>query len=205
MNTPSKRTGRRDKIKALTIQYLDQLTNDDLQALARFAKRRLDWVPRSQLSAEDAVHKALHSIICGTWEFQEARRPREENLRTKGAFLHYVRSSINSVIDAAKRKRELWVIHETIHREKEEEEHTTIILAAIPGAEENLDMVDLKNELFARLRAIAPSRLLPSIDEWEKTFFWASKIPFKKSRDYRPQVRRLAMQVLKEIAADLSR
>ena len=60
MNTPSKRTGRRDKIKALTIQYLDQLTKDDLQALARFAKRRLDWVPRSQLSAEDAVHKALH-------------------------------------------------------------------------------------------------------------------------------------------------
>jgi hypothetical protein len=78
-------------------------------------------------------------------------------------------------------------------------------LAAIPGAEENLDMVDLKNELFARLRAIAPSRLLPSIDEWEKTFFWASKIPFKKSRDFRKQVRRLAMQVLKEIAADLSR
>ena len=50
MNTPLKRTGRRGKIPALTIKYLDQLTNDDMRALARFAKRRLDWVPRSKLA-----------------------------------------------------------------------------------------------------------------------------------------------------------
>lgn len=205
MNTPSKRAGRRGKIQALTIQYLNQLTNDDLHDLAKFADRRLDWVPRSQISPEDAVHKALHSIIRGTLKFKEARRPRMENLRTKGSFLHYVRSSINSVIEAAKRKRELWAIHESIHREKEEDENMTVVMAAIPGAEEDTNMVDLKNELFARLRAIAPSRLIPSIDEWEETFFWTSNIPFKRKRDYRFQVRRLAMRVLKEIGEDLSR
>ena len=140
MKTPSKRTGRRGKVQALTIQYLDQLSNEDMRALARFAKRRLDWVPWSQLSAEDAVHKALHSIIRGTRKFKEARRPRLANLRTKETFLHYVRSAINSVIEAAKRKRELWEIHESIHRENEEIEHTTIILAAIPGAEEDMSL-----------------------------------------------------------------
>jgi hypothetical protein len=105
MKTPSKRKERHGQIQTLTIQHLEQLTQDDLRALADYAERRMDWLPSAPLSGEDMVHKALHSIIRGTHADEEGRRPRLENLKTKEVFLHYVRSAINSVVEAAKRKR----------------------------------------------------------------------------------------------------
>jgi hypothetical protein len=204
MKTPPKRKARHGQIRALTIKQLEQLTRDDLRALAEFAERRMDWLPSAPFSPEDMVHKALHSIIRGTKKGVEGRRPRLENLQSKEAFLHYVRSATNSVIEAAKRKRELWVIHETIHRQKDiESEQRLIVLTATPTADEDHGMVDLRNELFARLRKVAPHNLHATIDEWEKSFLWDTKVPFRRKRTHRDQVRRLAVQILKEIAEDL--
>ena len=64
-------------------------------------------------------------------------------------------------------------------------------------------MVDLKKELFKRLRERASRQLVPVIDEWEKTFFWANHVPCRRKRDYVRQVRMLAMRILKELAEDL--
>ena len=167
---------------------------------------RMDWLPRTQSSAQDIVPKALLSIILGTEPHDKSRLPRRASLKRKDAFLHYVRSAVNSIIDAAKRSRELLFIHETIHREKDSEsQERRIVLTALPSLDGDPVMVDLKAELFARLRQLAPARLLPTIAEWEKTFDWASQVPIPGTRRHQAEVRKLAMRVLRKIADDLGR
>ncbi len=204
MKTPFMKTGRHGRIRALTIEHLNQLTADDLRHLAEFAERRLGSLPRSQFSAEDAVQKALLAILVGTTKTGSGRRPKALHVQTKAAFLHYVRSAINSVIEGLGRNRELLYIHESIHeKEDSEERRTTVVLTSTVQADSDALMVDLKRELFKRLRKDASRALLPVIAEWEKTFFWASHVPCRRKRDYVRQVRMLAMRILRELAGDL--
>lgn len=203
---PPKQSGRRDQVRALTLDLLNQLTTEDLRHLAEFAERRLGSLPRSRVSPEDPVQKALLSIIMGVAGNGLGRRPTSENVQSKAAFLHYVRSAINSVVEAMRRSRELLYFHESIHETQNREEgHTTIVLPSAAEADADVNMIDLKRELFKRLRKIAPRKLLPVIDEWERTFFWASHVPCRRKRDHVRQVRFLAMRVLKELSEDLGR
>ena len=55
-------------------------------------------LPRTRVAAEDVVQKALLAIVRGTRKGGEGRRPPREAVRNKDAFLHYVRSAINSVV-----------------------------------------------------------------------------------------------------------
>ena len=201
MRSSSKRTGRYDKRRTLTIRYLRQITSDDLKVLARYAERRTAWLPRAFSSGEDVVQKALALILLGTNIGFGGRRPKAASLQTKADFLRYVRSTINSVVEAAKRKREFWVIHETILVERDVEEGQTFFVIAAPvAADEDVAMVDLKNELFARLRQQAKPGLLPIINEWEKSFLWESSLPAGKKRSYTDRVRALAIRILRQIA-----
>ena len=206
MKTPSKRPERHGHIQALTTERLHQLTEDDLKNLYDFAEHRMGRHHLAQNSAEDMVHQALCAIIRGTWKGEKGRRPKMDDLRTKNAFLHYVRSAINSVVSVSKKTPELLFIHESIHRYKDVEvEARTMVLKAPSGPDEDTSMVDLKNELFARMREIAPKVWHPTIDEWERTFFWAGQVPVMKKRWHRVRVRKLAIRVLQEIADDLGR
>jgi len=203
MKTPAIKAVRHDQIRALTIEQLHQLTAADLNRLAGFAERRLGWLPRSRFSGEDAVQKALLSLIRGTRNGNSGRRPKMEHVRTKGAFLHYIRSATNSVIEGTRRNRELLFIHESIHRTWDgEEEQTTVVLAAGTEPDADASLVDLKREFFLRLHRKAPPKLLPDIDEWEKSFFWADHVPYHRVRDHSRQVRVLAKRVLKDLAED---
>jgi DNA-directed RNA polymerase specialized sigma24 family protein len=204
MKKPSKKTAPHDQIRALTIEQLNQLTAADLNRLAAFAERRMGRLPRSRVAGEDAVQKALLSIIRGIGKGKSGRRPRQENLRTKDAFLHYIRSATNSVIEGAQRNRELLFIHQSVHRTWDgEEEETTAVLAAGTEPDADASLVDLKHEFFLRLRRKASSKLLPDINEWEQTFFWADHVPYYKDRDHSRQLRVLAKRVLKDLAEDL--
>ena len=195
---------RHGQVRALTTQQLNQLTQTDLNKLAEFAERRMGGLPRARVAAEDVVQKALLAILRGTRKGGEGRRPPREAVRNKDAFLHYVRSAINSVVEAMRRPRELRFIHETIDRQMDPESHERVIVpAALPSPDTDPAMVDLKQELFSRLRKMAPARLLPTIAEWEKTFFWETQVPVRKDRHHRDQVRLLAMRVLRQIARDL--
>ena len=130
MKTPAKKAARDGQIRALTIEQLPAYSRGS-NLLAGFAERRLGWLPRSRFSGEDAVQKALLSLIRGTRNGNSGRRPKMEHVRTKGAFLHYIRSATNSVIEGTRRNRELLFIHESIHRTWDgEEEQTTVVLAA---------------------------------------------------------------------------
>jgi DNA-directed RNA polymerase specialized sigma24 family protein len=186
---------RHGQVRALTTQQLNQLTQTDLNKLAEFAERRMGGLPRTRVAAEDVVQKALLAIIRGTGKGGQGRRPPREAVRNKDAFLHYVRSAINSVVEATRRPQELRFIHETIDRQMDPESHERVIVpAALPSPDTDPAMVDLKQELFSRLREIA---------EWEKTFFWETQVPVGKDRHHRDQVRLLAMRVLRQIARDL--
>lgn len=205
MKTPSKRTERHGQLRALTIQHLQSLTSEDLKQLTRFAERRMGAFPRAGSTAEDAVQKAIAAIVRGTEKSDEGRRPRSVDLKSKSTFMHFARSAINSVIEALNRKRELLFIHESVHNSGEMyEAHRTVILAAPPTAESDVNMIDLKRELFIRLRQEAPKRLTALIDEWEASFLWESKLPIHHNRRHRQQLQQLASKVLKEIAGDLA-
>jgi hypothetical protein len=205
MESPLKKTKRHGRIRALTLEHLNQLTTEDLRRLAGFAERRLGSLPRGRFSADDAVQTALLSILLGTVQAGSGRRPNVEHVQAKGPFLHYVRSAINSVIQGQGRNRELLYIHESIHEKNVEERRTAIVLTSAAEPDADASMVDLKNELFKRLRERATRQLVPVIDEWEKTFFWASHVPCRRKRDFVRQVRMLAMRALKELAEDLRR
>jgi DNA-directed RNA polymerase specialized sigma24 family protein len=197
-------TRRHGQVRALTTQQLNQLTQTDLNKLEDFAERRMGGLPRARVAAEDVVQKALLAIIRGTRKGGGGRRPPGEAVRNKDAFLHYVRSAINSVVEATRRPRELRFIHETIDRPMDPESHERVIVpAALPSPDTDPAMLDLKQELFSRLRKMASARLLPTIAEWEKTFFWATQVPVRKDRHHRDQVRLLAMRVLRQIERDL--
>jgi len=194
----------RDCTAAQTLALLNQITAEDLRQLTEFANRRFGSTPQRQFSADDAVQKALFSILLGTRKTGTGRRPNPEQVKTKSAFLHYVRSVINSVVEAFGRPRELTYIHDSIHEsEDSEDRHTNIVLTSAPQPDADPGMVDLKRELFQRLRSIAPRELLPVISEWERTFFWASHVPCRRKRDYVRQVRMLAKMILKKLAEDL--
>ena len=205
MKIPSKRTERHGQLRALTVQHLQSLTSEDLKQLVRFAERRMGGVPRAGSTAEDAVQKAIAAIVRGTEKPDEGRRPRLIDLKSKPTFMHFARSAINSVIEALYRKRELLFMHESVHQsDGVYEEHRTVILAAPPSPESDVNMIDLKRELFTRLRHQAPKRLMALIDEWEAGFLWESKLPIHQNRRHRQQLRQLASKVLKEIAGDLT-
>lgn len=206
MKTPSSRRERHGKISSLTIRYLEELTLEDIKSLGAFADHRLGSLPRSQLSAEDVVQKTLLAILLGTTHSQVGRRPKFRHLQTKATFLHYVRSAINSVIEAFGRSQELRHKHKPIQTETDwEESHASPVLTSTVEADADAQMVDLKRELFRRLRKNASRELLPVIDEWERTFFWAIHVPCRRKREYVRRVRKLAMGILKELAEDLRR
>jgi hypothetical protein len=144
--------------------------------------------------------------LLGTGKSGLGRQPNNEHVQSKSAFLHYLRSAINSVIDGMGRDRELLCFHESIHETKQSKEcHTTIVLTADASSDADAGMIDLKLELFKRLRRDAHRKLLPVIDEWEKTFFWANHVPCRRKREFVRQVRLLAIRILKELSEDLRR
>jgi len=111
-----------------------------------------------------------------------------------------MRSAIAAVIARAQRKLALLPIHEPLFMADGAAVNKPILLLATNVYPENsASLQDLKREIFVRLRRHASPRLLPTINEWERTFFWTNQMPRQGSRSHRRQVRMLAMLVLKEI------
>jgi hypothetical protein len=187
-------------IQALTARRLEQLTASDLRNLATFAKSRLLGLPQNLISAEDVVQKTLLHIIRGAQRAIPRRRPTKGEVGNKAAFLQYMRSAIAAVIARAQRKLALLPIHEPLFMADGAAVNKPILLLATNVYPENsASLQDLKREIFVRLRRHASPRLLPTINEWERTFFWTNQMPRQGSRSHRRQVRMLAMLVLKEI------
>ena len=118
------------------------------------------------------------------------RKPNPGDLLSKDTFLNYVRGVINSIVEG------WWRTSKTQHRKK----HFSLDLIqdylAAPK-DSQVEFADLVAELFTRLRQLAPARLLPTIDAWEKAP--DGKVPCVTSRKHAAAVKRLAQQIARDL------
>lgn len=166
----------------------------DMGALLAFARARCAKVGLPAQASEDLVAEAIASVVRGTGTGGLGRKPRRADLLTRAAWLNYLRGAINSRMSLCSRR---------YHRAGNIGEHpgSGPVADQRCGAQ-HLQLRDLRVVLFARLRVLAPVRLLPTIDQWEKVFLWSDRIPRVRSHKHVREVRRLARRVLQEIGWD---
>jgi hypothetical protein len=58
------------------------------------------------------------------------------------------------------------------------------------------EWADLIGQLFPRLRAQAPRRLIPTINHWEPVFLHSDRIPAQGHRKHVREVRNLTQKIL---------
>lgn len=169
---------------------LQQLTKADLQQLKVFSEARLARLGQSPLHAEDMVSKALNSVLRGLEPGQAGRRPRPDELVTPGDFMDFLRGAVCSTVEAYARRREFQHYHQPIDCLGTFEVATQLS----PDAENEL--LDLKEVIFDRLRAVAPARLLPTVSRWEEVFLWSDTIPNVPNAKSAFDVRKMARQIM---------
>lgn len=182
------------ELKALCETRLNEFTRADSADLTEFAECRLMVHGASPTLGEDMTQRALQQVLQGLETDQGGRRPRLVDLVNKPAFLNYLRGVISSLVFGMTSKRGFTAgcmpgYDDNIVRPNDDGG------AAVKDAELN----DLRDQLFPRLRARAPKRLLPTIDAWESVFTHSDRIPAPGQRTYVREVRDLAKEVLSEI------
>lgn len=145
-------------------QLLAELTSEDIHNLRCFAEGRLLHLGLSAGLAEDAVGKALTSVISGTEAGRGGRKPRPEDVANKAAFLNYLRGVISSAVEAGTRRQRYTMVPLDPPGKGE------AALASRPASETEVEVRDYAFELFSRLRTRAPSHLQPTLEAWEATF-----------------------------------
>jgi hypothetical protein len=182
------------ELKALCEARLQEFTGADSADLTEFAECRLIVLGASPTMGEDLRQRALQQVLQGLETDQGGRRPRLVDLVNKPAFLNYLRGVISSLVFGMTTKTEFLAectsgYDDAIAAPNDDGG------AAVKEAELN----DLRDQLFPRLRARAPKRLLPTIDAWEPVFALSDRIPARGQRTYVREVRNLAKEVLSEL------
>ena len=184
--------------------WLEQLTGDDLDQLRAFAEHRLQRLGLPAATGHDLVSKALNSVIKGLTTGQEGRRPRPDDVVDKEVFLNFLRGAVCSTVEAFSRKREHRHQHQPIEPWDGSNGQSPREIEAPSCPDRDMEFIDLKRELFGRLRKRAPARLQHIIDLWEEIFFWADRIPCAGNPKHAYQVRLLARRILQEIDGEIN-
>ena len=141
------------------------------------------------------TQRALQLVLQGLETDQGGRRPRLVDLDNKPEFLNYLRGIISSLIYGMTRKSGFGaecMLHE-------DDEERAALMNDGGASAQDAEWNDLRDQLFPRLRAQAPKRLLPTIDAWEAVFIHSDRIPAPKKRKYAWEIRNLAQKVLSEV------
>lgn len=181
------------EVKAACETRLAEITDADAGALTEFAECRLVALGAPPSYGEDIMQRAFHAVLMGLETDQPGRRPRLSDVADKPSFLNYMRGVISSLVYALTRKS-------SFRQEVGEWDDNSLP----PGETAStstmaLEMRDLRAELFPRLRARAPSRLLATIDAWEGEFLHSDRIPARGHRKHVGEVKELARDVLSEL------
>jgi len=190
------KTPYQSELTALCETRLRDFTRADSADLTEFAECRLVVHGISPSNGEDVTQRALQLVLQGLETDRGGRRPRLVDLESKPAFLNYLRGIISSLIHGMTVKSGFGA--ETELRD----DNRNKPLAAQDDAGSaiaRLELNDLRDQLFPRLRARAPKRLQPTIDAWEAVFPDSDRIPAPSRREYASEVRNLAQAVLSEI------
>jgi hypothetical protein len=173
---------------------LNELSPADITNLTEFAERRLAAKGQNPSAGEDVTQRALVAILQGLESDQGGRMPRLVDIENKDSFLNFVRGAISSVIEAMGRKRQFRNEHETW---EDGVAKSRDAVALSPS--QNAELSDLKEQLFPRLRARAPRRLMRTIDAWEAVFTESDRIPAPVHRRYVTEVKGLAQEIISEL------
>jgi len=184
--------------------WLEQLTGADLDQLRAFAEHRLQRLGLPSATGHDLVSKALNSVIKGLTTGQEGRRPRPDDAVDKEGFLNFLRRAVCSTVEASSRSREHRHKHQPIEPWDGFNGQSPREIEAPSCPDRNVELIDLKRELFGRLRKRAPVRLQHIIDLWEAIFFWADRVPCAGNPKHAYQVRLLARRILQEIDGEIN-
>jgi hypothetical protein len=174
---------------------LREITKVDSADLTEFAECRLIVLGVSPSSGEDLTQRAFQQVLQGLETDQGGRQPRLVDVANKPAFLNYLRGVISSLVYGMTTKCGF----RAEHRQWDDE-------MPAPGGTGNapakdVELNDIRNQLFPRLRALAPSRLLPTIAAWESVFEHTDRIPTRGKRANGREVKNLAKKVLSELGA----
>jgi hypothetical protein len=170
---------------------LAEITADDSAALRQFAECRLVQLGAPPAFGEDVTQRAFQAVLMGLAGNDAGRKPRMVDVTNKPAFMNYMRGIISSLLYALTHKKEYRTVHQVWS------DNTPISGQWSPANQAELS--DLREQLFPRLRARAPRRLIPTINAWESVFLHSDRIPAPGQRKYVHEVRKLAQRVLVEI------
>ena len=182
------------ELAALCETRLREFTRADSADLAEFAECRLIVNGISPTNGEDVTQRALQLVLQGLETDQGGRRPRLVDLTDKPAFLNYLRGIISSLVYGMTRKSGfgaqcIWL----------EDDDTAEANHDNGASVRNMELSDLRDQLFPRLRARAPARLHPTINAWEAVFTQTDSIPAPVRRKHVREVKDLAKKVLTEL------
>jgi hypothetical protein len=196
-----KRTSRRpknQKAKKTCKKILDTITQSELNQLAAYAERRLRRrLGTERTSVEDPASEALLRLIRGLQNGHAGRHPRLNNVHNRGAFMSYLRSVINSLVETEARKRKYQSGQDSLEKLTAEGEAGKLaeFLAVDP---QRHVFLDLKIQLFGYLRQKAPRHLQLIRAEWEMECEWVCTIPLNgRHRSLRAQLRACAKIALR--------
>ncbi len=173
---------------------LNELSPADITNLTEFAERRLAAKGLNPSAGEDVTQRALVAILQGLESDRGGRKPRLVDLDNKDSFLNFVRGAISSVVEAMGRK---WQFRSDHVPWEDGIARTGEATALSPSRIAELS--DLRDQLFPRLRARAPRRLMRTIDAWEEVFTESDRIPAPVHRRYVTEVKGLAQEVITEL------
>jgi DNA-directed RNA polymerase specialized sigma24 family protein len=190
MSTQSSR-----KFRSLCETRLDEIAATDIATLTQFAECRLMALGCSPSSGEDLAQRAFLAVIQGLETDRGGRRPRLVDVESKDAFTNYLRGVVASMVEAMTRKQEFRSEHVPLDDE--------LLESAVPDGgrspAEQAELSDLAEQLFPRLLARAPHRLVGSIQEWESIFSESDRIPAHGHPRNPGEVKELARQVVTEL------
>ena len=171
---------------------LGEITDADIAALTEFAERRLVEIGVPPSCGEDVTQRALYAVLPGLEKDQGGRKPRLVDVNDKTAFLNYLRGIVSSLLYSMTRTRGFRITQQW-------DDSVPSPDAGRPSPTNEAALRDLSEQLFRRLRARAPRRLLPTINAWEAVFLSSDRIPARGHRKYVREVKKLAQEVLSEL------
>ncbi len=185
-----------------TEERLNELTQEDLAELRSFAERRCSRLHLSPDRAEEFAQDALASVLTGL-ESNEGRHPKAHEVSTKARFIRYLYSVICSIAEADSRRDSASAPHTPVSGTDVTGPHgsgAVLVLRAPEAGTERVEMQDLKQVFFSRLRAVAAPRHHANINQWEEAFEYVSRIPTaNRHRKYVREIRKLATVVATEL------
>jgi hypothetical protein len=178
-------------ITALCKLRLGEISDVDIADLTEFAEWCLVVRGASPFLGDDVVQRAFLAVLKGLKTDQGGRKPRLVDLQDKAAFVNYLRGAVSSIAYNTTRTSEFRVSHKPWYDE----------MTGVPEDDEDsparaAEWADLISQLFPRLRAQAPRRLIPTINKWEPVFRHSDRIPAPGHRRYVREVRDLAQKIL---------